>query len=46
MSNKELLEEYLSEIDMLLESDYEFDHPRIIDLEQRIDKLMQEGQNA
>lgn len=46
MSNKELLEEYLNEIDMLLESDFEYDHPRIIELEKRIDELMQEENHA
>ena len=46
MSNKQLIEDYLDEIDSLLESDFEYDHPRIIELEKRIDELMQEEKDA
>ena len=36
------LEGYLDELDMLIASDFELDHPRIIQLQQRINKLMEE----
>lgn len=41
--NKQLIEAYLDEIDSLLESDFPYDHPRIIELERRIDELMEEN---